>query len=224
MNVSLIEKIKKLLAITEARGASPHEAAAAAAKVQDLLFAHKLSMSDVQQHDAPDEMDAFTVDNDAAPAARDGHNLLMGVLAHFYFCKYVADLDEHRHIIIGKPHDIVICAFMHDRLCRALQRAVHGKRSDKCVRSFWRGACEVIYKRLDAQRTVLKAQATSQALMVQNTVALKAAENRLLGEGRTTSYRVEEANSAAGFVAGVKAGMDVSLSSAITTHPKEQLS
>lgn len=42
---SIISRIKKLLNLTEDRGATTAEAATAAAKVQALLFEHNLDMS-----------------------------------------------------------------------------------------------------------------------------------------------------------------------------------
>ena len=44
---SILNRIRKLNNLTEERGATPEEAASAAAKVQAMLFEHNLSLSDV---------------------------------------------------------------------------------------------------------------------------------------------------------------------------------
>jgi hypothetical protein len=48
-NDRLLERVRKLLALTEARGATPEEAANAAAKVQAILFEHNLTLAQVER-------------------------------------------------------------------------------------------------------------------------------------------------------------------------------
>jgi hypothetical protein len=53
--IAILSKIKKLQALTTERGASPEEAASAAAKAQALLFEYNLSQADVDTKEhAPD--------------------------------------------------------------------------------------------------------------------------------------------------------------------------
>ena len=53
---AIVAKVKKLMAMTEDRGATPEEAAAALAKVQAILAKYNLSMAEVQAQSSQDDM------------------------------------------------------------------------------------------------------------------------------------------------------------------------
>lgn len=225
MSASIIEKIKKLMAVTEARGATPDEAASAAAKVQELLFAYNLSQADL--HDEPEDEIKMRLHDVVGPhISRTSRHMLMHVLTKFNFCEAIADTKRHRHILIGKPHNIEVCLYMYEHIGAAIQRmarlAAKENGGDGYVayfHAFWRGACHTIGERLATQRERERASSAGNALVVQSAGELEAAKIRLLGEGATQTQR-HRTRDIIGFMHGREAGKRVPLSKGLSTTNK----
>lgn len=176
MATTVFATIRKLLRLTEARGATPAEAATAAAKIRTLLVAHNLSLADV--HDSPpDEAPSVqcTAHALAGPQmSRTGRHLLMHILANHYFCRAIADTTHHRHILIGRPEHVAICVYTHAVISRLAHRLAYtatrasagGAWDARYYRAYWSGICDAIRTRLEDQRAKMASHAATQAMLV----------------------------------------------------------
>lgn len=217
---SIMAKITKLLAITEDRGATTAEAATAAAKVQALLFAHNLSLADVHEAPRATGPTLHTHDCTGPQMSWPGRHELMHIIATHHFCTAVADLKDHRHLVIGKPHNVAVCVYVHTSVSQQIhrlayaetRRVMHGGWWSVFYRGFWRGACETIHQRLAQQSATQTATARGNALVVQSRAELEAVKHRLL---ITTSKACRKA--LFGVAEGRKAGKDIRLSAGIET-------
>lgn len=223
MNKSIIEKIKKLMAMTEARGATPDEAANAAAKVSELLFAYNLSQADLKE--TPEDDITMTLHGViGAVVSRRSRHLLMHIITEFNFCESIADEFNHRHMIIGKPHNVQICIYM----CEAIGNAIHSmanealRQTDRAhgrafYHAFWSGACHTIRERLAEQRANDQAaSASSNTLVVQSSEDLAAAKERMMGKNSTRNM-THRSSHRGGYHAGREAGYSVPLSKGLST-------
>lgn len=225
MKSSIIDKIRKLLAVTEARGATPDEAANAAAKVQDLLFTYNLSLGDIKD-ESEDEIKLSVHEVVGPHISRTGRHVLMHILTKHNFCEAIADTKYHQHILIGKSHNVEVCVYMYQSIGAAIQRmarlAAKENGGDHYVayfHAFWSGACHTIDERLEAQQAHNRASSVGNALVVQSAGELEAAKQRLLGEGATKpcAHRTKDR---AGFMDGREAGKRVPLSAGVSTTNK----
>lgn len=89
MNTKIIEKIKKLLEMTEANGASENEAMIAALKAQKLMAEYNIDMIDIQdEHKATDEIGEETVDiSDNGHQVSKWKGRLASIIATNFRCK-----------------------------------------------------------------------------------------------------------------------------------------
>lgn len=118
---SIISRIRKLLNLTIERGATPDEAATAAAKVQALLTEYNLEMADVAQQETVNEIgtDTQTVSNgNRSPYTKPFANLLY-ILSKYNFCQSIYNNDG-RSVIFGKPHNIAAVKYLYSHLSRVL--------------------------------------------------------------------------------------------------------
>lgn len=169
---AIIEKIKKLLALSE-RNNSPHEAATAAARAQALMMEHKLEVSDLK--DVPVE------EVEQAVFLEEGKNLvnwranLMWGLARNNFCEMITSKAPRNgewvrcYKIIGRKSDsdavqYLFCYFVSEINRLAAEAAVketeYMAKEEKRLwtpgkswfMSFRLGAAQEIADRLDAKR------------------------------------------------------------------------
>jgi hypothetical protein len=98
---TILKRIQKLLALTVERGATPEEAATAAAKAQALLFEHNLSMAQVEAVGdiGGDEIFDYVLDIAAAMRFVNWRKALISAIAEYNFCTTIR-LDAKR-ISIG---------------------------------------------------------------------------------------------------------------------------
>ena len=185
MKDSLLTRIKKLMAMTVERGATVEEAATAARKIQQILFEHNLSMSQVESHnpDQPKEgmgKTEYTMKFGGPMAAR-----WMATLTH-YIAKYnfgyvVTNTRERKIWVIGKPSNVEVILYMAEyigleiqRLCKERMKGPNNNSS--FYNAFTRGAVDTIRQRLYEQQEVSKAQSTTgTALVVASEAQLKQA-------------------------------------------------
>ena len=220
---SIMAKITKLLAITEARGATTAEAATAVAKVQALLFAHNLTIADI--HDTPRATGPtlHTYDCVGPQMSYPGRHELMHIIATHHFCTVVADMKGRRHLVIGKPHNVAVCVYVHTSVSQQIhrlayaetRRVMHGGWWSVFYRGFWRGACGAIHQRLAQQSATQTAAARGNALVVQSRAELEAVRDRLLA---TTPKMLRKA--LFGVAEGRKAGKSIHLSAGVETSTR----
>lgn len=123
---TILLRIKKLMAMTEARGATPEEAATAAAKAQALLFEHNLTMAQVDATSTEKGEDIgktiydMTEGKDSSMGWR---KLLLHMVTRYNFCKMCSMIDglDRRTAIIGKKSNVEVAVFIYEHT----QREIH---------------------------------------------------------------------------------------------------
>jgi len=235
---TIVERVRKLLAKTVERGATPAEAATAAAKAQALMFAYNLELSQVEDKPA-DPLAAYKREGEdygrmAWRRDRTWMRDLMHAVAVNNFCKLVYYSTSNKDYgtrldLIGKPDNIRFCRELfawlvvqldsmrleawavYLKVCKADgERPIHGTRYRA---SFYAGAVEVIASRLAAQRRENEqASADSRALIVITGKELIQATQALAGRLRASRTRRWTADDDARD-AGQQAGQRVSIMS-----------
>lgn len=112
----IAEKIRRLLALS--KSSNEHEAAAAAAKAQDLLHRYNLSVDQVDAAQRPDYgREIVDIGNNAG---------WRGVLLHVIATPNTAQvisLGGGRYAVIGQPHTIEVVRYLYEYLSREIERA-----------------------------------------------------------------------------------------------------
>ena len=171
---TILSKIKKLQNLTEARGATPEEAASACAKAQALLFEHNLAQADVDTKvngdGAPDPYGK--VEHTLEGANR--HTItwrrsLLHVVAKYNFCATVYRPGTSILSVIGKRSNVETVLYLNQTLARQIETmASEASRSQLTGRaayavSFALGAVSTVQGRLRAQADADGARATAPA-------------------------------------------------------------
>jgi len=221
---TILNRVKKLLALTEARGATPEEAASAGAKAQALLFEHNLTISQVDTHelDTPAEsIEQIDLTMDANARTLTWKRTLLYTVARYNFCTGIYTPGTTIMHVIGKRSNVLVVEYMVetigaeiDRLAKLAGKTVLSNRA-AFVASFCRGAVATINERLKAQAQVNEtASAACTALVVQSKGALAAAVKGFYPR-LSYSRRSSRIGSYNGFNAGRSAGHDIGLSRGI---------
>lgn len=225
---TILSRIKKLSALTEARGATPAEAAAAAAKVQSLLFEHNLTMASVDAHATAPPPEGFKKTMYTLKASNIGwQRTLLYVIARYNFCSAITHPQTTQMSLIGKPSNVEVVIYLYEHVYREIHSMglAHRKLalSNKGMQytSFCMGAVATIRQRLkDQQRTNETASTASTALVVQSQADLDKAVAvhfpRLVKSKATRPNRLD------GFAAGQRAGHGISLNRGIGTSPSRR--
>lgn len=121
---SVIEKIQKLLKLSENAGATEAEATSAAAKVSELLALHNLSMGEISEKEA---VDSIEQNNDRTCNKNDKkwQSWLYKGAADLNFCKYLINVGGSggiRHMIVGSPINVLAAGLLGDYLVSAVKR------------------------------------------------------------------------------------------------------
>ena len=228
---TILSRIKKLLALTEDRGATPEEAAAAAAKAQSLLFEHNLSMASVDSHEIGAKVESIEnidVNMDANARTITWKRSLLFIVAKCNFCKGVYKPGSTIMHVIGKPSNVEIVQYMAEHIGREIERLakLHSKTTlgskAAFVNSFCRGAVVTIQDRLKAQMVQNEhASAACTALVVQSKGALDLAVKSFYpvlvsarSSGRVSNY--------SGYEAGREAGKNIGLHKGVGERPGQR--
>lgn len=174
----LIDRIRKLLKLSES--ANEHEAAAAAAKAQALLSEYNLSVSDVADDDA---QGASKVAAKTRQRLEEWAYLLASYTAKAFDCRYYHS-NSGRTVFVGVGPDPEVCAWTFSYLYKSMLRMasvymktktrLRSMTSKKAARnSYLAGAVSVIARRLIEQKE--KTPVTSDALVPVKDAAVKAA-------------------------------------------------
>lgn len=211
----ILSKIKKLLALSTS--SNPNEAALAAAKAQELLMQHNLTMSQVQTQE-PSSYERSTVQT----GKRVWRRLLLTTIAQNNFCESIYNVTQHISVLIGETHNIEVVTYLYQYLIGQLepmavaahQRSiapVHGK---TWFDSFYMGAVNSIHERLEAQKREMEAASNDcRALVVSKDAELKTAVMKFFPNVRNGGTK--RVRSADGYFEGVEAGNRVALNKAI---------
>ena len=219
-NERILEKVRRLLALS--KSSNPHEAAAAAAKAQELLTRHKLAMADVPDKDREEYTRRFL---DTANSAQ-WISSLVNMVGRAHYCRVVS----HRNGIyafIGRPSDIKIALYVYAYLAREIIRLADDawKDFDGYARSprewktaFHHGAVKGVGDAFDAQRREHEAQPDTRSLIIVSDKALAEAKGRYYPQGTIAGRRVQRFDNAEAFQVGYRAGRDISIRKGIDSH------
>lgn len=220
----VLNKIRKLHNLANGRNATPGEAAAAAAKVQALLFEHRLTMFEVEKAgqgaDDPyavhSSREADGVDKLGGPKnVRKQLQFLACTIARYNFCTGL--LSGDRVTIVGRQADVEVVwwlyAYLRDELLRQARLSAaenHQSNPYPWIRAFLLGADREIGRRLSEQREAnRRATSESQALVLVSDAALKQAVEKFFPKlGRARGSNLGNWN---GMAAGRAAGRTISL-------------
>lgn len=238
---TILTRIKKLQNLTTERGATPEEAATAAAKVQALLFEHNISTADVETHEQHDgKPDNYgKVEHELQGANRNTvqwRRSLLYVIAKHNFCTAVTHPNTTKMSVIGKRSNVEVVLYLNATLVRDIERlAVESVRTilqNKAAYmvSFCRGAVSTIQTRLHSQRhtdemrsTMKQETGQSTALVLRKADAdLNKAVASFYPRLRTTSTRSRISNSD-GYSAGRAAGHHIGIRTGINGRPAARL-
>lgn len=200
----ILEKIKKLLRLSDVkRGATPAEAATAAAKAQALLLEHNLVMDDIgdlESHLKEEKVEHTKVDLEATYQTSRWHAALMHRISKPLFCRAIylpAKAGKAGKIsLFGKPSNVEVVKYFYSYLHQTIdQMALEyregwkkkmeeaGKKyipdeSSRVRIDFCLGAVATVGDRLDDQyKEKTEATSTSTALVLVSDKALVDALN-----------------------------------------------
>lgn len=220
MNEKIIDKIRKLAALS--KSSNEHEAALAAARMQELLFKHNLDMSAIETK----EEESDYLRSDYQTGRDTWRQVLMNVICVNNFCQAVKLREKGEVAIVGKPHNVEVVQFMYEYLNRELVRLAdrgwerqqvmdiyedgqkHSSRRWK--NSFYWGANNIIAQRLKAQRRQdEEVSPEAGALVLVTGRELVLATKDLIGRTGNTRRRATVYND--GYAAGQEAGRNIGL-------------
>lgn len=239
----IVRKIAGLMA--KANGTeNEHEAAAFAAKAQEMLARHNLTEMDVLKQAAKQSGEVvgeMAVDNKYATGWRVD---LMNAVCGFYFCRLLLQsyydtsarggmIRRKRFLVIGKPHNAAIASSMFTylekttlRLAREWMRSEYGCRAEQL--DFERGCGLRLAQRLremtrEQQQQRAAATYTGTTLPALYDAESKAIEQFLLGRKIGKSRGRGSSIYGRGGAAGIKAGSSVSLQTQVGSAPTKQI-
>lgn len=230
MDSVILGRIKKLLNLTTARGATPEEAASAAAKAQALLFEHNLTMGQVHAHstEKKEEFQNLEQEVKGPKVSHKWKRVLYRRIALRNFCEVIQNSKNDKGFwIIGKPSNVEVCLYM----CETIGDQIHvmGQTSLRSLDygqrafyiSFCYGAIETVTERLDAQKeeNIAKAKDAGTALMVlSGKEVAQAVKHFFPATGKASHQKVSRPD---GFATGRAAGHHVSLNRAVGSSARE---
>ncbi len=212
----LIQRLQKVRALTES--SVPGEAAAAAAKLQEILLKYNLDMEDIEE-DSP-EVDDRYVKEDLELSATSGNminwrRILLSGIARSLMCAAFGYQGTPKMVIVGQKHNIEIVRHFYDYLSYEISRLAdvtwerakgrtreHG-RSWKS--SFYNGAVDVVVQRLEEKyQQVSQQDSQTRALALRSEQDLNDAVGNLIG--RVGKNVVRQRHSKSGYSRGARAG------------------
>ncbi len=217
----LIQRLQKVRALTES--SVPGEAAAAAAKLQEILLKYNLEMEDIED-DSPGVDDRY-VKEELELGVTSGNminwrRILLSGIARSLMCAAFGYQGTPTMVIVGQKHNIEMVRHFYDYLSSEISRLAdvtweearsrtreHG-RSWKS--SFYNGAVDIVVQRLEGKYQQVSQQSNhTQALVLKNEQGLDNAVGNLIGRVRKNTVRLR--HSKAGYSRGARAGKRVNL-------------
>ena len=221
ITADLVQRLQKVRALTES--SVPGEAAAAAAKLQEILLKYNLEMEDIEE-ESPEADDRY-VKEELELAATSGNminwrRILLSGIARSLMCAAFGYKGTPKMVIVGQKHNIEIVRHFYDYLSseisrladatwqKARSRTLEHGRSWKS--SFYNGAVDIVVQRLEEKyQQVSRRNSETRALVLRNERELDDAVGNLIGRVRRNTVR--QRHSEAGYSRGARAGKRVSL-------------
>jgi len=231
----ILDKVKKLRNLANDKGCTPEESATYAAMLQDLLFKHNLNEADLIDAESVPVYEKETIDlGVSSPTTKGWRANLYNAIAKFNFCKVVLLPGKYVYLI-GQEENREFVKFLYTELERDLQTAQKNAlktftaslpfgigANDKALwtKSFYLGANNTIYERLESQKKTNTEEAdqtkagsgTALAIKVDN--ALRDATQALVGATKKPKQRSITINGN-GYTSGVQTGNRVQLNQGI---------
>jgi hypothetical protein len=233
MQERILDKVQKLLALTEARGATPEEAASAAAKAQALLFEHHLTLAQVEANghngEKKEGYDKTYFVLNATKFSLSWHRCLLSGICKANFAKAIYGQGA-KASIIGRKSDVEVIAYLYQYVSREIDRLADVTRQQEGVienkrrwkTSFCYGAAATVCQRLNETRaTQAAATPASQALVVMSAEDLKRAVNGYFPHLR--NIRGGRISNTDGYYHGQTAGRNISIRPGMGQTPNGQL-
>ena len=221
ITADLIQRLQKVRALTDS--SVPGEAAAAAAKLQEILLKYNLEMEDIED-DLPVPDDKY-VREELELGVTSGNminwrRILLSGIARSLMCAAFGYQGTHKMVIVGQRHNIEMSRHFYDYLSSEIDRLADAtwmkarKRSREHARSwkssFYNGAVDIVVQRLEEKyQQVSKQDSHTRALVLRNERDLDDAVGNLIGRVRKNTVR--QRHSEAGYNRGVRAGKRVNL-------------
>lgn len=217
----LIQRLQKVRALTES--SVPGEAAAAAAKLQEILLKYNLEMEDIEE-DSPVPRDKYVREELELDVASGNminwRRILLSGIARSLMCTAFGYQGTRKMVIVGQGHNIEIVRHFYDYLSSEISRladvtwAKARSRTREHARSwkssFYNGAVDIVVQRLEGKYQQISNQNShTQALVLRNERDLDDAVGHLIGRVRKNTVR--QRHSKAGYSRGVRAGKGVNL-------------
>jgi hypothetical protein len=121
----VIKKIQKLLAMSQANGASENEAMMAASKVQQLLQEHNLSLGEIKDNQTIEDIDWEKVEIDNAK----WKGWIRQATAELYFCTTYNDIKFDNDfkrvkvaVFVGRESNRIVAKSMYDYFINTVER------------------------------------------------------------------------------------------------------
>ena len=221
ITTDLIQRLQKVRALTDS--SVPGEAAAAAAKLQEILLKYNLEMEDIEE-DSPVSDDKY-VKEELELGVTSGNminwrRILLSGIARSLMCAAFGYQGTRQMVIVGQRHNIEMSRHFYDYLSSEIDRLADVMwekaryRSREHARSwkssFYNGAVDIVVQRLEEKyQQVSKQDSHTQALVLKNERDLDDAVGNLIGRVRKNTVR--QRHSKAGYSRGVRAGKRVNL-------------
>lgn len=219
----LARKIRLLMAKANDKSVTEAEAAAYAAKVQELLVNNGLSMSDIKEPDVErGEVGRSEHDEKKQRWSSPSRKALLRTVCLFYMCEAIGPAKGRTDwTIIGRPHNVEVAVSMTNYLIRTVIRLSNewGKQNlGANVIDFRKGCMSRLTERLHTMRQAQKeAKQKWNGTNPGNLPALFASESQLVTDWKRANMRTVNAKvrpikaGAAGYMAGQAAGDKISL-------------
>ncbi|MCK4501377.1 DUF2786 domain-containing protein [Candidatus Babeliales bacterium] len=166
MNKSMIEKVKKLLAL--ANSDNENEAQLASKKAQELLLKHNISLATVESHKPEFVRENLELPKRQAVEAKFIHSLLI----EFYFVQVVHSSRTNKLIYFGTEENIKVAMFVKSFLENAFKDLyrVEAKRQywarGANRNAFYLGVYKGLQSKLEEQKKAVVTDDISKALLV----------------------------------------------------------
>ncbi len=212
MKEKILTKIKKLMALTTDRGATPEEAALATAKVSAMLIEHNLTIAQAQEFDPDEETINVTEHHmDHGYAQLRWRRILANVICKFNLCHIVVGRQKTVYFF-GKPSNVEVVIYLTESIAAQIHKMakaamkLNQTRKESFYQSFCRGAIKTIHTRL--AEDAVKSSKEAQALVLNNNLALRAAVDAKFD---TKVVKHQSPSDGGAFIIGQEAGKAITM-------------
>ena len=217
----LIQRLQKIRALTES--SVPGEAAAAAAKLQEILLKYNLEMEDIEE-ERSEALDKYVKEDLELGVSSGGminwRRILLSGIARSLMCAAFGYKGASKMVVVGHKRNIEMVGHFYAYLSWEISRLADvtwektrsssSENARSWKNSFYNGAVDIIVQRLQEKYQQVSLQdSRSHALVLKNERDLDEAVVNLVGRVRKNSVRQRHSDS--GYSRGTRAGKRVNL-------------